>query len=246
MRLLLDIGNTRVKWGGLRQGVVEEFGCLAHCHDWQMVVSKLKLVGNISAVDIASVAGKQAEGRLGAIISDQLKVRPVFHQSQREFNGVTNAYRDYRRLGVDRWLAVVAAWDRCNSAVCVVDCGTSVTIDFVTDSGRHLGGFILPGLELACSSLLDGTKEVACDTERMLDSVSFGLNTAQAVYNGSVLSVVASVEKALQKYRLAHHAEPVLILCGGDAARIAPHLDVANTVVGALVLEGLYVAANES
>ena len=242
MRLLLDIGNTRIKWGAFVRGRVQEVGSMPHRYDWQTVVSRLKLEGNISAVNIASVAGVEVEEVLGAIFKEQLNLRPVFHKSQQCSHGVTNAYQEHWRLGVDRWLAIVAAWDRCGSAVCVVDCGTSVTIDFVADSGCHLGGFILPGLALACSSLLGGTKEVVCDAARPVDSLSFGLNTAQAVYNGSVFSVVASIEKAMNKYDEVSAIKPVLILTGGDAERIAPHLNIVNTVIGALVLEGLHVA----
>ena len=245
MRLLLDIGNTRIKWGAFVQGRVREIGSMHHCYDWQTVVSRLKLEGNITTVNIASVAGVEVEQALSEIFKEQFDVQPIFHKSQQYCHGVTNAYQESWRLGVDRWLAIVAAWDRCGSAVCVVDCGTSVTIDFVTDTGCHLGGFILPGLALACSSLLGGTKEVVCDIERSADSLSFGLNTAQAVYNGSVFSVVASIEKAMNAHYEVSDVMPALILSGGDAARIAPHLNIANTVVGALVLEGVHVAGKE-
>ena len=199
----------------------------------------------------ANVAGE----RLGALVTqaarDRWGLTVQFAATRAHGNGVRNGYTDYRQLGVDRWLAIVAAVDGRDDPVCVVDAGTAVTIDLVAANGEHRGGFIVPGLELMRRSLgaetgdlrrLAGETSLPAD-DRTLDCLlpgqpAPGKNTATAMAAGSVAALCALIDRCVESLHEGD-AEPLLIMTGGDAGRLAGHVGQAAQLRPQLVLEGL-------
>lgn len=160
MKLLVDIGNTRLKWAF---GTAAAFVARGECqHDAPEGPRALLDTGIVPAeIRIANVAGPQVGARMAALLRERFGVIPVLAWSAASGAGVRSGYSNPAQLGVDRWLAVCAAFARHRSALCVVDAGTATTIDVLAGDGGHQGGLILPGIELMQSSLLRGTGDLA-------------------------------------------------------------------------------------
>ncbi|MEQ8952723.1 MAG: type III pantothenate kinase, partial [Gammaproteobacteria bacterium] len=162
-------------------------------------------------------------------------------QVTQSFGPVRNQYADVSRLGVDRWLAMVAAYQRSGSACMIVDAGTALTVDVLNDDGLHLGGYILPGLELMRSSLEQHTAIRLGDLQQGL-SLAPGNSTNEAVGNGVNAAVVGAIRQALA--RLSGENDTVkLYVSGGDAPVLRPLLAAVPGLhveeVQDLVFEGL-------
>ena len=145
--LLVDIGNTRVKWALLRGARVGRMQALEHAGGGasfrRLVRSAPRDVARVVAV---SVAGAKLERALDASARSRFGVAVEFVHSERRAAGVRNGYRDTWRLGADRWVGVIAAHYMAGARhAVVVNIGTALTVDAVTRDGRHLGGLITPG-----------------------------------------------------------------------------------------------------
>ena len=156
--------------------------------------------------------------------------------------GVTCGYDDPPLLGVDRWLALVAAWDAVRQPVAVVDLGTAATLDFVTGAGQHLGGYIVPGLGLMAAALARDTAGVRVAGD-LAPELLPGRNTAQAVRRGATAMLLDFLEACCCPVRARLLASPPRVfLTGGDAELVAGRLSFAPRVEPDLVLDGLGLA----
>ena len=160
---------------------------------------------------------------------------PRFVATQREQCGVRCAYTDPSRLGVDRWMVVLAAASTGRNAV-IVDAGTACTVDAVTADGQHLGGLILPGIRLARQALNQRTQfdadDVATDPLPVL-----GDDTNPAVTLGAVQALLGAIDRVVQGLGWGEACDR--LLTGGEAAVLAPHLGAGWAQRPTLVLEGL-------
>ena len=161
--LVVDIGNTRVKWARVIDGRLTMQRAAAH-RSWRTGDFAKTIFGGargITRVIVASVGGGRADQRLSAAARRSSGVIPEFIVSTRRLGGVTTAYTEPWRFGVDRYAAVIGAHAFIpRRALCVVDVGTAVTIDLVNARGYHLGGAIIPGPQLQVQSLLRNTSGI--------------------------------------------------------------------------------------
>jgi type III pantothenate kinase len=244
--LLVDIGNTRVKWARLIGTEIGTAQAAAHA-DHNQNPSKELLQGDVpERILIANVAGTEIGQLLRAGLAKTYGVEPEFVRTVATAAGVRNAYPVPQQLGVDRWLAMIAAYRLERQAVCVVNAGTAMTVDGVDALGNHLGGVILPGPELMVSSLFVNTADIAAHAALSPDvdtqSVLFARNTHAAVRQGAAHALAAVIERACLEMQATGH-RPVLIVDGGGASRIAHALRVPFRPVPDLVLRGLAVLA---
>jgi len=160
MKLLVDIGNSRIKWA---IGVAGRFVAQGETSgDIEASLGVMLGSGQVpEEIRIANVAGADAGVRIAATLQERFRIKPVFAGSAAVGAGIRNGYRDPGQLGVDRWLALCGAFCRYRAAICVVDAGTATTLDLVTMGGEHKGGLILPGIELMQQALLSGTGNLA-------------------------------------------------------------------------------------
>lgn len=246
MMLLFDIGNTRLKWGWLRDGRLEPGGALAHRErgpDWVAALPAPEqpprriLASNVAGAALARALDVWAGQRCGC--------RVEFLQAGREAGGVRNAYEQPELLGVDRWLGMIGAWQRVRAPLVCVAAGTALTVDAVDATGRHLGGWILPGRALLVESLRNGTADIARSESRATAEVvgSFGTNTAGAVAEGSWQALAAAASRAVRLVEDRTGVRPRAFIGGGDAEEILARLDVPAELAADLVLEGLAVVA---
>ncbi|HLB31420.1 MAG TPA: type III pantothenate kinase [Gammaproteobacteria bacterium] len=246
MNLLLDVGNSRIKTAVTGGNGLHELKPFAY--DLSSCESLLSnLIYDLETphkVLVANVGGEAIADRITACILRQWRRKPMFVQVTREWSGLVNGYTDISQLGVDRWLGLLAAWVRYRRFVCVVSCGTAVTIDGATGDGRHLGGVIIPGLELMQRSLNQATKGI--NASRASDpSCEFGLSTDACVSNGALYTVCSLIRNVSEDLERRYREQPMLVLTGGDAAAVGGNLPLAFALRPALVLEGLAVIAEQ-
>lgn len=242
--LLFDVGNTRLKWGVLRNDRIVRSGSIDHDKLKKQGFTPLttRLPANIDYVLASNVAGMAFATRLAGVIGIHCATDIHFARSEKEACGVKNGYRQPRRLGVDRWVALVGARAETRSAVCIVDAGTAVTIDAMDRHGQHLGGQIIPGPTLMAAALSKGTCDIGSAKGFSKDPGSgmelFARNTGGAIQSGTVGAVCGAIERASKTMRAAG-LRPKIVLTGGDASRILKQLDGKVLHRPHLVLQGL-------
>ncbi|MGH8494327.1 MAG: type III pantothenate kinase [Moraxellaceae bacterium] len=230
-----DMGNTRGKFWRERDGVVEARAYVPHEGDMSAVLMGLtdEFQSLPDAVLGASVLDDATLEAFSAACLAQWSLRPSFARSSASHAGVVNAYvMDPLRLGVDRWLALIALRER-RQDICVVDCGTAITLDAMTANGVHLGGYILPGLSMMAGVLLSETRRVRFDSAAVEEGLTLGRSTGEAVKHGALAAVAALIEKVVAERGCT------LVLTGGDAARVSAHLACRHELQPELLLHGL-------
>lgn len=250
MRLLIDAGNSRLKWAVSRGQGLERTGSMSRDDVRQGGVDALlDELGDVpQAIWVANVAGQSLEDSLRRAAPNLAETAWHFEKTREHCLGLTNGYRQPALLGVDRWIAMIAAFARVGEAVCVVDAGTACTLDAVDSTGRHLGGVIAPGVGLMQSSLRTDTSDIDLHAKRSRgdDQGLFARSTAGAIASGSVFSLAALAERGVGELAQLCGHEPALIFTGGDAGLVAGQCQVPCIVVPELVLEGLnMIAENE-
>ena len=243
--LLLDVGNTRLKWGVLEDGTIRRTGHISHAsiREGGLAALTSKLPRDVDAVMASNVAGASFATRLAGVIGLHCGCDVHFAHSERSADGVTNGYRQPRRLGVDRWVAMIGAWAEFHKACLVVDAGTAVTIDAIDRSGQHLGGQILPGIGLMREALARHTSDLPNVTSRAAKAAGgmdmFGNSTAAAITHGASGAVIGAIEHAAAAMRAGGYRKPAVVLTGGDASRILTALGGEPSHRPHLVLQGL-------
>jgi type III pantothenate kinase len=242
--LVLDVGNTRVKWGVSDGGRIVRTGSAMREALKSSGFSALttRLPRRVNAVLVSNVAGPGFGARLSSVVGIHCDQEVHFAHPERQAFGITSAYRQPRRLGVDRWVAMIGARSEFKGALCVVDAGTAMTIDALDSSGQHLGGQIMPGLELMAVALERDTSDIGAPSKSAKDMRKgmgmFAGSTRQAVQAGSLNAVCGAIERAVRVMRSAGY-RPQIVLTGGDASRILKQLDGKILHRPHLVLQGL-------
>ena len=238
--LLLDVGNTRVKWatsnGGLSQPQAavhdgDPVGWFAR-QDW----------GQPARVWLACVPSLREMPRWQAVVRERCGCEPHIVISQAEWNGLTSAYAAPEKLGVDRWLAMLALWNECRGPFCVAAAGTALTFDRVDAQGRHQGGLIAPGLGWSQRSLMKVTVTAGDSDYRYHDGL--GQHSEEAIRQGSFFAARGVIEQGLRAPGVA--AGEQRFITGGDAEILLPHLRSDWMLRPHLVLEGLLALARSS
>ena len=238
MKLLIDLGNTRLKWALWDGAELHSGGAVAHAGGQPVDFAALwKDIHNVDATWIASVATPV----LDAALVESLRVRgipaPHFVRSCAQACGVRNAYPQPERLGVDRFLSLIAAHAHAPQATVIASCGTALTLDALAADGKHLGGLIAPAPELMRSALLGNTARLGDVGDALI--VEMADNTADAVESGSWLAAVALIERFMVHAAQAFGDTPALVLGGGGAPRLANLIALPLRIDAELVLRGL-------
>jgi type III pantothenate kinase len=194
---------------------------------------------------VSNVAGPDMAGTLSKLTKKVFKVDAEFITAVPEYHGLVNGYLDPRLLGADRWLALIGAWTRARSALCVVDAGTAVKVDSVDEAGHHLGGLIVPGIHMMREALMSKTSDIAKAAEHSTPSLAGVLanNTIGAVSRGAVFALAGMADRAAEIVEQSTGAKPKLFITGGDAGMITGTMRTRGEIVPDLVLQGLAVIA---
>lgn len=241
--LAIDSGNTRIKWGlhdgsgWLKQGVVAQGKSAPLAllgQEWQGLPEPARIV-------ISNVAGEPARATLSGLFSGW-QAAPQWISASAFQCGVRNYYADPSQLGSDRWAALIAAWGQQRCGCLVVNAGTAMTVDALSDTGEFLGGIIVPGLDLMQKALVTNTASLGSKKGEFQD---YPDNTADAIASGAMQALAGAVERMSTSLAATLGHVPDCIISGGAAQLLQPRLNLSARVVDNLVLEGLVLIAAE-
>jgi type III pantothenate kinase len=252
VKLLVDIGNTSLKWAlsdgdGLGpMSAARHFGALPID-----VLAAWEAVESVDTLLLASVGPSDVAAAVRAAAASYWQCPVEQIETSAQAHGVRIAYAEPSRLGVDRFLALIGArWlmqqgsdsdavegASVQTATLIVDAGTAITIDGLLPDGTHLGGQILPGIPTLRASLLQNTQLPAHHTQD--HDQPWGDDTGPAIAAASLQAPAALGERLLQALHEQCGHPPRLILTGGDAERLAPHFYSSHEHQADLVLVGL-------
>jgi type III pantothenate kinase len=252
MKLLIDAGNTRIKWA-LADG--EEWLCRGYLPTGQtdrlsrVIGERLAHLNpranmkDINQIFVSNVAGEEVSRNI-LDIGAGISMQPHFVAARELQCDVSNGYSTVSQLGSDRWAALISAWHIVKGKCLVVNSGTATTIDTLSGRGEFIGGLILPGLEMMQHSLFDATDQLKSIQG---EYVQFPLNTADAIFSGAIQAICGAIER---QYNLLEDDSAPLILSGGTAVLLQAYLNqklskVSPRVVDDLVLRGLLLMAQE-
>ena len=239
MKLLIDAGNTRIKWALVENGTWVRSGAFP-------VAQARELSGQfpaslqITSVWASNVAGEPVASQLRGIVQSHSARSLHMVTAQPLQCSVRNGYANPAQLGSDRWAALIAAWHMVHGMCLVVNSGTATTIDALSAQGEFIGGLILPGIELMQRSLAEAAVQLGREPGRYAD---FPGNTADAMFSGAIQATCGAILR--QRAQLGDEAVPV-VLSGGAAPLLREHLALPLQVAEDLVLQGLWLIAQES
>lgn len=248
MRLLIDAGNTRIKWALVEGSEWLHSGVLPVEQAAELPL-RFPMSQDIQQIWVSNVAGEKVAQQMHNIDVGK-SVQKHFVVAQKEQCGVRNSYSDPSQLGSDRWAALIAAWHLVQGMCLVVNSGTAITIDALSGQGEFSGGLILPGVELMQRSLIDATDQLKSGPAKSGRGgyMSFPMNSADALYSGAIQASCGAIER---QYALLNDDSAPVILSGGAAGLLQPYLNqklfkVPPRVVDNLVLQGLLLMAQEA
>ncbi len=236
---LVDIGHSRVKWGSARGGRLDPENLGACALDQPEALIVALTAGATGSVWLSG----QSNSETVAQITDQLSRAGLSLQPVK-----TGAFRlpvaaPYPQLGSDRWLALQWPWQQSRRSLCVIDCGTAITVDVVDGSGRHLGGWIMAGLTSLRESLLQRARGLPRD-ELPVEALDLpALDSSGAIGRGTALQAIAAIDRAVAGAGALLGESPELWLTGGEAGAVDGHLARSTQRDDWLVLRGLAMLA---
>ncbi|MBT8449436.1 MAG: type III pantothenate kinase [Gammaproteobacteria bacterium] len=240
--LLVDIGNSAIKYCLESELQNERVSILNHGDgDFFKKLAGLHDATPLTALSLSSV--------YKADFSQQIKNWCNKHQvrfyqatSQSQSGDLKNGYTVAQRLGIDRWLAMIAVREQTKSPFFVVSCGTAVTFDAVDSSGQHLGGAIMPGLVLMQSSLSEKTIALQVEHDLIASENKLALDTTTAIANGTMMAITGFIEKMAD---ITNMEMKQGILTGGYASPVAIVMGCDIKVSPNLVMKGLAMSSRE-
>lgn len=215
MYLLIDAGNSRIKWlyGDSVPGIIE---AVSYKLDWQRrLFLAWHLLPEPDAIALSSVNNPEIENTVRQLV-EQLWQKPIktFVAQKHTNHTLTVAYEDPEKLGSDRYLAMLGARSLTKDPLCVVGCGTAITLDVVDGDGLHLGGLILPGMRLAENALLQNTQKLI---PMRWTPNPLGTDTASCIGAGIHHALPAGVDHIIDELETQHGYYFKRFAFGGDA-----------------------------
>ncbi len=239
MRLLVDLGNSRLKWACQSRGELFGHGTVSYEEEDLASILENRWSGMLPPEEVlgASVASAVATTNVASWIHFHWKQQAQFISAPARGLGVVNGYTKPATLGADRWAAMVAARDIAEGPVCIVDCGTALTIDLLDADGVHQGGHIIPGPTLMSESLARET--AAIDVHPIGTQVAPGRSTDDCVQGGILRATLCAIEGVRGTIKGKRPGMPTCVISGGSAEAIRSHLSRPCIHVPDLVLRGL-------
>jgi len=242
--IVIDIGNTSTKvatWigGDLRTPVAvpsAESGAFA---DALNAHSDAIPGGRVAGVVIASVVPDVLD-RVRDHVEQLFELIPLV-VGEKVPLPIDVEVRDRKAIGTDRVGAAAAAYDRSQAACTVVDFGSAVTVDLVTDDGKLAGGAIMPGVSMQLRALHEHAAALPL-VEPGIPETPFGLDTTEAIQNGVCRGIAGAVRGLVEAYSSHLNHWPQVVATGGALEWILPHCDFIDTAVRDLALRGVGVA----
>lgn len=231
MIILLDIGNSFIKWMLVEEAESSIGAEKVHYFDhrkadlnlfWQEVLSYLEPDTSDITLAIACVR-RSILTKLLDCCPERLETAQFVAKTESRFDRLINSYKTPSNMGIDRWLAMIGAFE--DRGIMVVDLGTAITVDIVNHEGQHIGGFIVPGLQSQLDTLLQSTEDVW--TKQQAEwGIAPGNDTFECVNHGLMAQTIGFLSHQIGITRSLHGIDSIA-LTGGDASRCYPVLKEA-------------------
>ena len=233
-RLLIDAGNSRIKllYAVGRQLQIAGF----HSITVENLGSHIPAMASADEILLATVSADDWIAQLQALgLPSQIPIHGMFSPAQHPL--LRNAYPQHKKLGVDRWLAMLGARISTDEALCVVDLGTATTLDAVDKTGQHLGGWIIPGLDTSRNALYSAGHLL--QNAQQGNTPQFANNTADAIAAGTCYAQAGAIERFLDEVQQQGLQTPRLFLTGGWAQEVLRLLSYEAIVDPFIVFRGM-------
>jgi type III pantothenate kinase len=237
-RWLIDLGNSRLKCAALdAQGQRGEVLAISHGQPNPMT-ALLDHFGSAGAGAEAWLASVASVERTMTVIENLqeagLQVRRIHTQAR--CGKLHIAYPEPARLGVDRFLAMLAACDRDDGPWLIVSAGSALTVDLLGADGGHVGGLIAPMPAHMRAALAQQFAQLDLPDGRACD---FADDSADAIASGTQGAALGLVERALRKAQQRLGALPTLLVTGGGAEFLAGLEHPRTVILPSLVIDGM-------
>lgn len=255
--LTIDVGNSRIKGVCFQGREIVSHHVQAYSADsfeaaLEAILSNAETPLEKHSVFVSHVAGEGLKKRLISVLDGHSLKNVYFAQTQVEQCGVLNSYTRPEDMGVDRWLAMIAGFHHPlkspQDGVCVIDCGTAITLDVVDYQGKHSGGLIMPGFQTMYGALISSARRIQMDKK---------MNPETLLNTGLASSTELAVKKGCQQMMIeglsgiiVRQAEDVkgalhCLVTGGDGEWVSESLACHSIHEPFLVHYGLRIVADE-
>lgn len=248
MKLLIEIGNSSLKCAQLQGEELITSPPIYYAAD-DLIAQLNKHWRNIkkpSVILLASVAAENITETIEQWCLKRWKLPLTHLQSCAEQANVTNAYASPARLGIDRWLGIIASYHAYHDNTIIISSGTALTIDAVDKHGKHLGGLIIPGLRLMRHALVTATHGIRPTDQPPAEVSILACDTEGGVMGGTLYATVATIDRIVNDLIQVFDSQPQLVITGGDAASLLPLLAHRYNHHQDLVFEGMAILAREA
>lgn len=257
--LVIDFGNSRFKWALFQGDDMQSHNVFAYdAGSLMQDLNRQDLPLGDHKIVIGCVAGDTLKKQLAEYLVSRGSRNFYFVETQAKQCNVRNSYDEINNMGVDRWLAMIAAYNhpdrKSEEAVCVVDCGTAITIDVVASDGQHQGGLIMPGYQLVYKSLMSKTSDIQRSikseekmTIQPLPEVAsarvLGNSTKTCVDQGCAQLITQGIVGIVNQHKKSESGKLRCFVTGGDGEWLSRAMGEGAINESFLVLHGLRLAA---
>jgi type III pantothenate kinase len=245
MIILIDIGNSRTKYVQLIDG---ELSATSHVNNKDFsLVYFAKYFSEASKVVVANVAQSTLTAGLAAWCQSKHIGFTQVHSEQQK-NTLISAYEKPTQLGIDRWLALLAATHLYpEQSVLIIDAGTATTVDLVSRNGQHQGGWILAGIKALFNSIVSHSTLVHAES-KAVPSLAFGCNTTDNVNSACWAATLGMINQAITQAQQLGNIDHVILTGGNGLALtellVADCTDTAGTADKNIVVKNIQFIDN--
>jgi len=237
--ILIDCGNSALKAQYCRRGELRASFCSNYQSGWAQRLAHWLGQQQATSCTYASVLDFERQQELDKILADRFGSSLTRLLSRAEYAGVTSGYTHPERLGVDRWLALIAAAHICNRNCIVIDAGSAITLDLLRSDGQHLGGAILPGLNTSLDDFKRIFRHIDFSDEAISQCEHPGCSTEAAIQIDYGQNSITLLPRLVNRWSKIFDQEAEIILAGGDASGVQKIIDQPGRIVPDLVFQGM-------
>lgn len=239
--LLLDIGNTRLKWAWQQGELFVPGGELTHTGQLRLnQLAQISREHSPAKIVAACVAGDKIKETVVSQLQRQFAIQVELITTPSEGQGIRNGYVQPAQLGIDRWVAMVGAHQMWPGYLCVIDAGSALTLDIIQSDGQHQGGYILPGLRMMQTCVIEKTAiPMSLKAVIMASTTQPGNDTQSCLANGTLQGTCGLIERTVLQVERETGESVQCVLTGGDSQYLAATLSVPHVIEPYLVLKGL-------
>ena len=243
--ILLDCGNRYLKAQFWQAGRLQASFSGTYDSGWWQSLQQWMQGLAATHCYLASVLDTTRQAELEQCLARQFDAAVTRFVSVAKTLGVTNGYRQPERLGVDRWMTLLAAREMLSGDCVVIDAGSAITLDLLRADGQHLGGAILPGFNTSIEDFRRIFKTIDFDHPAIVESLQPGCSTEAAIHIDYARNAIEMLPELVNRWNQLLDEDATVLLAGGDAQRVQHLLEQATRIVPDLVFRGIHRLARQ-